>query len=201
MNQPTTDRPQDQSLPATPHGCPADADHDREVPEVDLLSPLTLRSVALRNRIVMSPMCQYVAEDGLVGDWHLVHLGTRALGGAGLVMAEMTDVSREGRISPGCAGLYEEAHARAWKRIVDFVHRETPSGIGIQLGHAGRKGATRRQWEGDNEPLEEGAWPLVAPSALPYDEENVTTSAPEPLRNARRENPACFSAVRASGER
>jgi anthraniloyl-CoA monooxygenase len=118
--------------------------------------------------VVVSPMCQYVAEEGNVGDWHLVHLGSRALGGAGLVMAEMTDVCADGRISPWCAGLYRPEHAASWKRVVDFVHRESPAKIGIQLGHAGRKGATRRLWEGDSEPLPEGGWPLISASPLPY---------------------------------
>jgi anthraniloyl-CoA monooxygenase len=133
-----------------------------------IFTPFRLRDLVLANRIVVSPMCQYVADDGTVGDWHLVHLGSRAIGGAGLVMAEMTDVSREGRISPWCAGLYKREHAAAWKRVVDFVHRETDAAIGIQLGHAGRKGATQRLWEGDNEPLPEGGWPLVSASPIPY---------------------------------
>jgi anthraniloyl-CoA monooxygenase len=97
-----------------------------------------------------------------------VHLGSRAIGGAGLVMAEMTDVSRDARISPWCAGLYAESHVSAWKRIVDFVHGESDAKIGIQLGHAGRKGATKRLWEGDNEPLDHGGWPLISASPLPY---------------------------------
>jgi anthraniloyl-CoA monooxygenase len=101
-------------------------------------------------------------------DWHLVHLGSRAIGGAGLVFAEMTDVSAEARISPGCTGLWRREHAVAWKRIVDFVHERSAAKIAIQLGHAGRKAATRRMWEGDNEPLAEGGWPIVAPTALPY---------------------------------
>jgi anthraniloyl-CoA monooxygenase len=133
-----------------------------------MFTPFRLRELVIPNRVVMSPMCQYVAEDGCIGDWHLVHLGSRAIGGAGLVMAEMTDVSREGRISPWCAGLYGPQHAAAWTRIVDFVHRESRAKIGIQLGHAGRKGATRRLWEGDNEPLEEGGWPVVSASPIPY---------------------------------
>jgi anthraniloyl-CoA monooxygenase len=133
-----------------------------------MFTPFRLRDLVLGNRIVVSPMCQYVADDGTVGDWHLVHLGSRAIGGAGLLIAEMTDVSRDARISPWCAGLYKPEHAGAWKRIVDFVHRETPAAIGIQLGHAGRKGATQRLWEGDNEPLPEGGWPLVSASPLPY---------------------------------
>jgi len=133
-----------------------------------MFTPFRLRDVVIPNRIVMSPMCQYIADDGTVGDWHLVHLGSRAIGGAGLIMAEMTDVSRDARISPWCAGLYADGHAAAWKRVVDFVHEQSPAKIGIQLGHAGRKGATRRLWEGDNEPLADGGWPLVSASPLPY---------------------------------
>ena len=137
-------------------------------PPPPMFTPFRLRDLVLPNRVVVSPMCQYVAEDGTIGDWHLVHLGSRAMGGAGLVMAEMTDVSREARISPWCAGLYKPEHAAAWKRVVDFVHQETSAAIGVQLGHAGRKGATQRLWEGDNEPLAEGAWPIVSASAIPY---------------------------------
>jgi anthraniloyl-CoA monooxygenase len=137
-------------------------------PAPPMFTPFRLREVVIPNRVVMSPMCQYVADDGAVGDWHLVHLGSRAIGGAGLVMAEMTDVSRDARISVGCAGLYKSEHAAAWKRVVEFVHRESPAKIGIQLGHAGRKGATRRLWEGDNEPLPDGRWPLVSASPIPY---------------------------------
>jgi anthraniloyl-CoA monooxygenase len=133
-----------------------------------MFTPFRLRDLVIPNRIVMSPMCQYVADDGTVGDWHLVHLGSRAVGGAGLVMAEMTDVSRDARISPWCTGLYAPRHAGAWKRIVDFVHDQSPAKIGIQLGHAGRKGATKRLWEGDNEPLEDGRWPLLSASPIPY---------------------------------
>jgi anthraniloyl-CoA monooxygenase len=133
-----------------------------------MFTPFRLRGLVLANRVVISPMCQYVADEGTVSDWHLVHLGSRAMGGAGLVMAEMTDVSADARISPWCAGLYRPEHAAAWKRIVEFVHRETPAAIGVQLGHAGRKGATQRLWEGDNEPLPEGGWPLVSASPIPF---------------------------------
>jgi anthraniloyl-CoA monooxygenase len=133
-----------------------------------MFTPFRLRDLVIPNRVVVSPMCQYVADKGTVGDWHLVHLGSRAIGGAGLVMAEMTDVCADGRISPWCAGLYASEHAGAWKRVVDFVHRESPGRIGIQLGHAGRKGATQRLWDGDNEPLPEGGWPLISASPLPY---------------------------------
>src|SRR5690606_28975451 len=127
-----------------------------------------LRDLVIPNRIAVSPMCQYCAEDGTVGDWHVQHLGSRAVGGAGLVYAEMTDVSPEGRISHGCAGLYEPRHVDAWKRVVDFVHGHTPAQTAIQLGHAGRKGATRPLREGDSEPLEEGEWPLISASPNPY---------------------------------
>ena len=133
-----------------------------------LFTPYRLRDLVLPNRIVVSSMCQYRAEDGLPNDWHLVHLGSRAIGGAGLVMTEMTDVSREGRISPGCAGMYLPDHVEAWRRIVDFVHGESEAKIGIQLSHAGRKGSTRVLWEGEDEPLPQGNWPLIAPSPIPY---------------------------------
>jgi anthraniloyl-CoA monooxygenase len=139
-----------------------------------LFTPYRLRELVLPNRIVVSSMCQYRADDGLPNDWHLVHLGSRAIGGAGLVMTEMTDVSREGRISPGCAGMYLTAHVAAWRRIVDFVHRESEAKIGIQLSHAGRKGSTRVLWEGEDEPLAEGNWPLIAPSPIPYRPQNQT---------------------------
>jgi len=138
-------------------------------PPPPMFTPFKLRALTLPNRVVVSPMCQYSAEDGTPNDWHLVNLGSRAVGGAGLVFAEMTDVSRDARISRGCAGLYKPEHAAAWKRIVDFVHAHTPAKIGLQLGHAGRKGATRLAWEGMDDPLPEGErWPLVAPSPLPY---------------------------------
>jgi anthraniloyl-CoA monooxygenase len=133
-----------------------------------LFTPYRLRELVLPNRVVVSSMCQYRAEDGLPNDWHLVHLGSRAIGGAGLVMTEMTDVSREGRISPGCCGMYLPAHVDGWRRIVDFVHRESEAKLGLQLGHAGRKGSTQVLWEGEDEPLPEGNWPLMAPSPIPY---------------------------------
>ena len=139
-----------------------------------LFTPYRLRELVLPNRIVVSSMCQYRADDGLPNDWHLVHLGSRAIGGAGLVMTEMTDVSREGRISPGCAGMYLPAHVAGWQRIVEFVHRESEAKIGIQLSHAGRKGSTRVLWEGEDEPLAEGNWPLIAPSPIPYRPHNQT---------------------------
>jgi len=133
-----------------------------------MFTPFRLRDMELANRVMVSPMCMYSADDGTVNDWHLVHLGSRAIGGAGLVMAEMTDVSREGRISPGCAGMYKSEHVAAWKRIVDFVHRWSQAKIGLQLGHAGRKGATKLMWEGIDRPLDEGAWSILSASPLPY---------------------------------
>ncbi|CAL9315509.1 bifunctional salicylyl-CoA 5-hydroxylase/oxidoreductase [Streptomyces sp. SudanB135_2055] len=134
-----------------------------------MFTPFRLRGLTLRNRVVVSPMDMYSATDGVPGDFHLVHLGARALGGAGLVMTEMVCVSEQGRITPGCAGLYTGRQAEAWRRITDFVHAQAPgTAIGVQLGHSGRKGSTRLMWEGMDEPLPEGNWPLVAPSPLPY---------------------------------
>jgi anthraniloyl-CoA monooxygenase len=133
-----------------------------------MFTPFRLRDLVIPNRVVVSPMCQYSAEDGTPDDWHLVHLGSRALGGAGLVMTEMTDVSRDGRISPGCTGMYKPEHVGAWKRVVDFVHEHSAAKIGLQLAHAGRKGSTRLMWEGIDEPLENGNWQIVAPSPIPY---------------------------------
>lgn len=137
-------------------------------PPPPMFTPFRLRSLVLENRVVVSPMCQYSAEDGRIDDWHLVHLGSRALGGAGLVITEMTDVSAEARITPGCAGLYRPDHAEGWRRVVDFVHARSRARIGVQLAHAGRKGATKRMWEGMDEPLGRGGWPLVSASAVPY---------------------------------
>jgi anthraniloyl-CoA monooxygenase len=135
-----------------------------------MFTPYTVRSVTLKNRVVVSPMAQYSCVDGLPADYHLVHLGARALGGAGLVVAEMTCPSPDARITPGCPGLWNEAQAQAWKRIVDFVHGQTDAKIAIQLGHAGPKGSTCVPWQdgGDNHPLPAGNWPLIAASAVPY---------------------------------
>jgi anthraniloyl-CoA monooxygenase len=133
-----------------------------------MFAPFRLRDLDLANRVIVSAMDMYSAEDGLIGDFHLVHLGSKALGGAALVMTEMVCVSREGRISPGCAGMYRPDHEAAFKRLVKFVHEHAPAKIGIQLGHSGRKGSTKLMWEGMDEPLEEGNWDLIAPSPLPY---------------------------------
>ena len=137
-------------------------------PVPPMFTPVRLRDLELPNRVIVSPMDMYTADDGLIGDFHLVHLGSKALGGAALVMTEMVCVSREGRISPGCAGMYSPEHEAAFQRLVDFVHAHTPARIGIQLGHSGRKGSTRLMWEGMDEPLESGNWGLIAPSPLPY---------------------------------
>ena len=133
-----------------------------------MFTPFKLRDLVLPNRVGVSPMCQYCAIDGTVGDWHLQHLGSRAVGGAGLVCAEMTDVSADARISPGCAGIYKPEHVGAWKRIVDFIHDSSPAKVSIQLGHAGRKGATKLMWEGDNEPLDDDTWDIMSASPIPY---------------------------------
>ncbi|MFE5683713.1 bifunctional salicylyl-CoA 5-hydroxylase/oxidoreductase [Streptomyces sp. NPDC056512] len=134
-----------------------------------MFTPLSLRDLTLRNRVVVSPMDMYSARAGVPGDFHLVHLGARALGGAGLVMTEMVCVSPEGRITPGCGGLYTTEQAAAWRRITDFAHTQAPgTAVGVQLGHSGRKGSTKLMWEGIDEPLAEGNWPLVAASPLPY---------------------------------
>ena len=139
-----------------------------DTPPPPMFTPFKLRDMVLQNRVVVSPMCQYSAEDGLIGDWHLVHIGSRALGGAGLIISEMTDVSADGRITPGCAGLYKAEHVAAWRRVVEFVHKHSYAKIGMQLAHAGRKGSTKLGWEGYDEPLDDGNWPIIAPSPIPY---------------------------------
>jgi anthraniloyl-CoA monooxygenase len=141
---------------------------DTVKPLAPMFQPFRLRNMAIENRVVVSPMCQYSSQDGLPSDWHLVHYGSRAIGGAGLMFTEMTDVSEEARISLGCAGMYNDAHEAAWKRIVDFVHAQSKTKFCLQLGHAGRKGATKLMWEGIDEPLEHGAWPIISASPLPY---------------------------------
>jgi anthraniloyl-CoA monooxygenase len=143
-------------------------DVDIENPAAPMFQPFRLRNMALANRVVVSPMCQYSATDGVPADWHMVHYGARAIGGAGLMFTEMTDVSAQARISPGCTGMYNDAQEAAWTRIVDFVHANTATKFCLQLGHAGRKGSTRLMWEGIDEPLPEGNWPIVAASPLPY---------------------------------
>ncbi len=137
-------------------------------PPPPMFTPLAVRGVVLKNRIVVSPMAQYSAEDGLVGDYHLVHLGARAMGGAGLVFAEMACVSAEGRITPGCPGLYRPEHTAAFRRIADWIHANSDAKFGIQIGHAGAKASTRRAWEGIDQPLPEGNWPILSASPQQY---------------------------------
>lgn len=164
------------------HGCPADAQHDREVPEEDLLAPLVIRGVALRNRIAMSPMCQYSAVDGFANDWHLVHLGSRAVGGAALVMVEATAVTAEGRISPGDVGLWTDQHAEPLSRIAHFVSSQgaVPA---IQLAHAGRKASCDVPWRGGERlDVANGGWTTIAPSAIPF---YATDPPPVPLDAGR----------------
>jgi 2,4-dienoyl-CoA reductase-like NADH-dependent reductase (Old Yellow Enzyme family) len=171
MQEPTANRPDDQAQRIMVHGCPAGTDHDREVPEIDLLSALTIRGITLRNRIVMSPMCQYSAEEGLASDWHLVHLGSRAVGGVALVLVEATGVTRDGRISPGDMGIWGEQHVEPLARIARFVHSQGAV-AGIQLAHAGRKASCEPPWKGGAslKTPEAGGWTVVGPSPVPFNE-------------------------------
>ncbi len=149
----------------------------RHVPP--MFTPYQLRGVTLANRIVMSPMAMYSATDGLINDFHMVHLGSRALGGAGLIFAEMTCVSPDARITPNCLGLWNEEQRDGWKRLVDFVHQNSDAKVAIQLGHAGRKGATKPAWEGIDQPVDEAnGWPLISASAEPY---LVNSQKPKPM--------------------
>jgi anthraniloyl-CoA monooxygenase len=143
-----------------------------------MFQPFRLRGLRLKNRVVVSAMDMYSARNGNPTDFHLVHLGSKALGGAGLVMTEMVCVSPAGRITPGCTGLYTDEQRDAWARIVDFVHEQSTAAIGVQLGHSGRKGSTKLMWEGMDEPLPNGNWPVVGPSALPY---SPATQVPQQL--------------------
>ncbi|QES47679.1 bifunctional salicylyl-CoA 5-hydroxylase/oxidoreductase [Streptomyces venezuelae] len=174
-------------------GCP-----DEATPP--MFTPYRLRGLTLRNRVVVSPMDLYSARDGLPGDLHLVHLGARALGGAGLVMTEMVCVSPEGRITPGCAGLYTDEQAAAWGRIAEFVHTSAPgTALGVQLGHSGRKGSTRLMWEGIDQPLPDGNWPVAAASPLPYRPGvNQTPRALSPAELTRIREEFTEAAVRAA---
>ena len=147
----------------------ADAKYRQDgTPVPPLFQPFFLRGMKLENRAVVSPMCQYSAENGVPGDWHLMHYGARATGGAGLIYTEMTCVSEDARITPGCAGLYNDEQEAAWKRIVDFVHQNSDAKIALQLGHAGRKGSTKLMWEGMDRPLPHGNWPIISASPIPY---------------------------------
>jgi anthraniloyl-CoA monooxygenase len=148
---------------------------NRPIPPMFL--PFKLRDMTLANRVVVSPMATYSARDGMPNDFHLVHLGSRALGGAGLVFTEMTCVTPAGRITPGCAGMYNDAQMQAWKRIVDFVHGQPNARICLQLGHSGLKGSTKIGWEGMDEPLDAGNWEIVAPSPVPWSSRNQVPRA------------------------
>ena len=137
-------------------------------PRPPMFAPLRLRALTLPNRVVVSPMDMYSAVEGTPSDFHLVHLGSRAVGGAALVYSEMICVSAGGRITPGCAGMYTPEHVEAWRRIVDFGHRFGGCAMAAQIGHSGRKGSTKLMWEGIDEPLDQGNWEVIAPSAIPY---------------------------------
>lgn len=159
-----------QQVVSRPGGCDAAVDHDRNIPEIDLLSPLKFRGVTLRSRIGVSPMCQYCAQDGFADDWHLVHLGSRAVGGAALVMVEATAVTPEGRITPGDLGIWDDRHIEPLARIARFVHREGAV-AGIQLAHAGRKASCDvPQRGGARLKPQEGGWGVVGPSPIPFHE-------------------------------
>jgi len=171
-------QPTDQNPKPIPHGCPSGSDHDREVPEIDLLSPLKIRGLTFRNRIAMSPMCQYIAKDGFADDWHLVHLGSRAAGGVALVVVEATAVVPEGRITPGDVGIWSDAHAEPLARIAKFV-KSQGAVPGIQLAHAGRKASCDLPWKGGAGLMspDVGGWTVVGPSAIPFDEGNPVPKA------------------------
>ena len=161
------------------HVCPSDAQHDRETPESDLFSPLRIRGVTLRNRVVMSPMCQYCAHEGLASDWHLVHIGSRAVGGAGLVVVEASAVARDGRITSGDMGIWSSEHVEPLARIARFV--ETQGAVpAIQLAHAGRKASCDIPQKGGArlKTPEEGGWTVFAPSPIPFNDDDPL---PQPL--------------------
>ncbi|HEY8565041.1 MAG TPA: bifunctional salicylyl-CoA 5-hydroxylase/oxidoreductase [Beijerinckiaceae bacterium] len=139
-----------------------------ERPVAPMFQPLRLRDMTVPNRVVVSPMCMYSAKEGVPQDWHLVHYGSRAVGGAGLIFTEMTCVGPDARITHGCTGLWTDEQQAAWRRIVDFIHANSAAKICLQLGHAGRKGATKLMWEGIDRPLEEGGWEVLSASPVPY---------------------------------
>jgi 2,4-dienoyl-CoA reductase-like NADH-dependent reductase (Old Yellow Enzyme family) len=171
MSDHMTQQLKDQSVPVTTHAGRAGTEHDRKVPEIDLLSPLTIRGVTFRNRIAMSPMCQYSARDGFADDWHLVHLGSRAAGGVALVVVEATAVTAEGRITPGDLGIWKDEQIEPLERIAKFV-RSQGAVAGIQLAHAGRKASCDLPWKGGAglRTPEQGGWAVAGPSAIPFAE-------------------------------
>ena len=148
-----------------------------------MFAPFRLRDISLKNRVVVSPMAQYKAVDGCPTDWHFAHYAERAKGGAGLVYIEMTCVSPEGRITPGCTGFYAPEHEVAWKRLVDFVHAETEAKICAQIGHSGPKGSTQLGWQESDAPLETGNWPVMAASDVAWSPRNQTPQADDPRRH------------------
>ncbi|MBV9100818.1 MAG: bifunctional salicylyl-CoA 5-hydroxylase/oxidoreductase [Candidatus Dormibacteraeota bacterium] len=164
-----------------------------------MFQPFRLRGLELKNRVIVSPMDMYSAADGVPNDFHLVHLGGKALGGAALVMTEMVCVSPEGRISPGCTGMYAPEHETAWRRIVDFVHARSSAAIGLQLGHSGRKGSTKFMWEGMDEPLPQGNWDVCGPSPIAYSAANQVPR--ELTREEMREILRQFADAAAAGAR
>ena len=177
--RPAEDSPVGENTLHVPFQTLCQSDHDREVPEVDLLSPLAIRGITLRNRIAMSPMCMYSSEDGFANDFHLVHLGSRAIGGVALVVVEATAVTAEGRISSGDMGIWKDEHIEPLARIAQFV--ESQGAVpGIQLAHAGRKASCDVPWTGGRslKNAAEGGWPVVGPSPLPFDAHDPI---PEPL--------------------
>ena len=138
------------------------------MPIPPMFTPFKVRGLTLKNRVIVSPMAMYMAEDGLPNDFHLVHIGSRAMGGAAMVFTEMTCVSPDARITPACLGIWNDAQRDAWKRIVNYVHKHSDAKMALQLGHSGRKGSTQRGWEGMDQPLASENWPLVSASVVPY---------------------------------
>lgn len=159
----------------------AGSDSQQQIPP--LLTPFRLRDLTLKNRVVASPTLLYSAHEGVVGDFHLVHLGSRALGGVSLVMTEMTAISPEARATLGCPGIWNDQQVSAWQKVTQFIHQNSDAKVGMQLGHAGRRGSTQRGWEAENQPLVEGNWPLVSASALAYLPDSTQT--PEALNEAQ----------------
>ena len=151
-------------------------------PVPPMFTPFKLRGLTLSNRVVVSPMCTYSAVDGIPGDFHLVHYGSRGMGGAAMIVTEMTCVSAEARITPGCTGIWNDAQQGEWKRIVGFIHANGDTKVSMQIGHAGRKGSTRLAWDAIDMPLQSGGWPLLAPSSLPYIA--GTSQVPKPMDRA-----------------
>jgi 2,4-dienoyl-CoA reductase-like NADH-dependent reductase (Old Yellow Enzyme family) len=187
----------DGSIPESILQAQCQSRHDREVPEVDLLSPLAIRGVTFRNRIAMSPMCMYSSQDGLANDFHLVHLGSRAIGGVALVMVEATAVSAEGRISPGDMGIWKDEHIEPLARIVRFVEAHGAV-AGIQLAHAGRKASCDAPWNGGSslKTPAEGGWAVCGPSSLPFEADD-----PVPVAMSTTDIARCVDAWEAAAQR